>query len=126
MERDRCTTTVLVPVLTVGPSLPDQSEAEACEDCLDLARLQNRYGSQGSGYADRVGANKLRVKRWFSILEEHLNHFGQVCEKFVDRSSLRMSTLPTRDVTNIKPCVGVTFDNGRVASHSDCSLWLLG
>ena len=125
MEGNRCTTTVLVPVLTVGATLPDQFEPQAFEDCLDLVRLQNRDGSQGSGYPDRMRANELRVKTRFTILKEHLNHLGQVCEQFVDGGSLRMSTLPARNVTNIQPCVGITFDNGRVVTHSDYPLWLL-
>jgi hypothetical protein len=120
MERDRRATAIVVAVLTVRAALPDEFEAEPFEDRLYLARLQHRDGAQDSGYPDRVGANELRLERWFTILQEHLYDFGQVGEELVHGGSLGMCTLPAGYVPNEQARVRVTFDNRSVVAHSDC------
>ena len=67
-----------------------------------------------------MGANKLRLERWFTILQEHLYDFGQVGEELVYGGSLGMSTSPARYIPYEQASVRIAFDNSSVVAHSDC------
>ncbi len=53
----------------------------------------------------------MRLSCWFTILQKHLDDFGQVREELVDGSSLGMGTFPARYVPYEEASVRVAFDN---------------
>ncbi len=70
-----------------------------------------------SGDAYGVRTDELALQGGLAILREHGDDLLEVGVKLVERFALRMRAGKTGHVSDVEPCLGVSFDHGRVRPH---------
>ena len=76
MNRHGRASSVRVPKLLVGATLPDLYEAQTLENSNDLAGLQDHPKSLGD--SDRLGPHKFGTETRIAVFQKHGNHLFQV------------------------------------------------
>ena len=88
---------------------------------VQIDGLRELLTASRSRNPDRVSANEFRVEVWFTILKKHEDDFLQISKQFIDSSPLGMGSGPTWNVSNVKPCVRVEFDDSCEVAHTFAS-----
>jgi hypothetical protein len=99
MHRDGGATTVGVTELLVGTALPHLLKSEACEDLDNFARRQDRETAHVLSQ-DRLRADELRLKLWFTVLQKHGDHLAEVGVKLIQSLALRMGAREAGNVAH--------------------------
>jgi hypothetical protein len=72
------------------------------------------FGSNGN----HLRADKLRLKMWLSIREQHGRNLAKVCPQFIERRTLRVRAGPTRDVAHEQACFRIALDDRGERPHA--------
>ena len=118
MIRDGRAASVGVPILHVRTALPGENEAKRLQNATDLARLENRWLRHWlRSNGDALGADELRFKIRFPVLQKHLNHFPEIALKLIQRLPLRVSARKAGNESDIEPGIGTTLNDCGECSH---------
>ena len=68
-----------MPVLHVRAALPGQDKTQGIEDAAHLTGLEDGWPwHELRSDGDTLGADKLRVQIWLSVLQEHFDDLAEV------------------------------------------------
>ena len=116
MEGDGGSSTVCVPVLSMGPALPHLNESEALQQGGHFSWLQDRKRSHLRNL-DGVHPDELGQELRLSVFEQHADDFLEVALQVVKTHTLTVGAGPPWNVADVEACLRVALNDDGIAAH---------